>query len=127
MGFVFNIVILLIAIMMPIALSTRKVVPNYQHSLGDSFIVLRMSSPWTKYYYTIFVMRRVFFVLTVFFLEDYLFLQVFLFLLGNIAYLIYLIYGKPLIEGLKLEIFNEICNLCLSYMMLFYTGMINDS
>jgi hypothetical protein len=127
MAFVFNVIILVIAIAMPLSLRPRKSPPNYEKSLGDSFVVLRMSSKWSKYYYTIFVIRRVFFVLTVFFLEDYLLLQVFLFLLGNLGYLMYLIYGKPLIVGLKLEIFNEMCNLCLSYLMIFYTGLINDS
>ncbi|CDW88273.1 UNKNOWN [Stylonychia lemnae] len=48
------------------------------------------------------------------------------FMFFNLIYTIYLIYGSPLVEGLGVEIFNEICNLTLSYFIMIYSDFLDD-
>jgi hypothetical protein len=48
------------------------------------------------------------------------------FILLNSLYLIYILYVRPIIEGLKTEIFNEICSLLCSVMLLIFTDFVDD-
>jgi len=57
--------------------------------------------------------------------SEYLWLQILLFLLQNIMYIIYLIYTRPLSEGIEIEISNEIFTLALSYFMIIYTDFVS--
>ena len=79
------------------------------------------------FYHSSFIVRRFMFVAITFYLIDYLFLQIILFIYCNLLYLSYLLVYKPITDTLKHEIFNEICTLTLSYIMLMYTDFIQFS
>ena len=42
----------------------------------------------------------------------------------NMFYIEYLIYGRPKIENLNIELFNEFCTLTLNFLMLIYTDFV---
>ena len=73
------------------------------------------------FYYSIFIVRRFIFIGTAFILSDIVVIQIIVFILTNILYLSYLVYNKPLYEGLYVEIFNEITTLLLSHLMIVFT------
>ncbi len=44
----------------------------------------------------------------------------------NVLYLIYLVAGRPIVEGFELEVFNEITVMILSYLMLIFTDYVGE-
>ncbi len=79
------------------------------------------------FYYSTLILRRLVFVLTIFYLSEYLYFQIVIFILGNILYLLYLIYGKPISTGLYIEVFNEVITLILSVFLLIFTDFVKDA
>eukprot|EP00347_Sterkiella_histriomuscorum_P019177 403342641 len=100
-----------------------KSIKKYLNELRDPLINGKLSS---ALYYTIFAIRRLFFIFIVQACEDYLFIQLLLFILSNLAYLIYLTSYRPINEGLYVEIFNELVTLIISYKILMYTDFVLD-
>ncbi len=66
------------------------------------------------------------FVATVFYLGEFPYFQIIIFILGNIVYLLYLMYWKPILLGLYIEVFNEIITLILSVFLLIFTDFVDD-
>ena len=94
--------------------------------LGEAGLFFNTKSKAYIFYYSIFIFRRLVFVMTVFFLSNVLYLQIVIFIHGNILYLIYLIYGKPITEGLYVEVFNEVITLLLSIFLVVFTDFVDD-
>eukprot|EP00347_Sterkiella_histriomuscorum_P007056 403350417 len=74
------------------------------------------------FFYSSFILRRVFMVFIVFALENYLFLQLQLFILSNLLQITYLINYKPIRDNLQIEIFNEVCTLLTGDIILVYSN-----
>jgi len=66
-------------------------------------------------------------VISIFTLSNYLVIQIALFVLVNLLYLVYLLNKKVIFEGYRIEIFNEVCNLCCSIMLFIFTDFVEDN
>lgn len=78
------------------------------------------------FYYSAFMIRRMIFIAIVFLLDGHLGLQVMLFILTNILYIIYTISSYPLYYQTKFDIFNELCTMVISYMLIVYTDYVDS-
>lgn len=46
--------------------------------------------------------------------------------MANLSYLVYLLLKKPIFEGYRIEVFNEVCNLACSVMLFMFTDFVED-
>lgn len=72
------------------------------------------------------MVRRIIFIAIVFLLEDHLAIQIMLFILTNILYIIYTIISHPLYHYTKFDIFNELCTILISYLLIVYTDFVDS-
>eukprot|EP00347_Sterkiella_histriomuscorum_P013197 403365639 len=120
----FMIILLLLAFGLPFYLNN-----NYQDLEATQFVekyedivcVLNIQRKSCILYHSIFIIRRILYILIVFGLQEYLTLQIFGFIYCNLFYLIYLIYFNPTIQNRYLEIYNEVVTIILSHFMLIFT------
>ena len=69
---------------------------------------------------TIFLTRRLVYVVTIFFLEDQHGLQILFIELQALVVTCYLVYGKPML-GNNLEVYNELCFMLIAVSLLPFT------
>jgi hypothetical protein len=97
--------------------------PEFEDRYGAVFEGLRRETKLALLYPAIFIIRRVLFaVVAILFAEDVI-VQIFSLLVFSTLQVLYLVQVKPFIEPLMqgLEIFNEVCTLALSYVMICLT------
>lgn len=70
--------------------------------------------------------RRFLYIGIIFVFEDTPQLQLLAFVLSNLAYLIYICRYRPLIEQSPFELFNEMCTLMISILLLLQTQFVAD-
>lgn len=124
LAFIFMLSYLFVCILVPyIASKSEK---NSKWMTVTLMKDLNITSFMTKHYYSIFLFRRLIFVILVFTSAEYLALQIMIFILTNMLYFIYLIYFKPIENGIVFELINEGKTLVLSYFMLIFTDFMPD-
>ena len=96
---------------------------NFKDRFGTVFEGLRTDTKLVLFYTVIFLGRRAAFCVVAIFFKDYLFVQVLCLLVFSTIALTYLLLVKPFVEPRmqRLEIFNEICTLLLTYNMLCFS------
>ena len=118
---------LILAIMLPYYIITyrrRGLIEKLESYLGEMVSNLNIESKpiASAFYHFLFFMRRVILVVSVFGVGPTNFAHsIHIFIITNVLYLAYLILGKPRTAGMATELFNEVCNLLISYLMFIYT------
>jgi hypothetical protein len=102
----------------------RKNDNKLEHYLSEAVENLRRSKFLSIFYHSGFVIRRLVFVATIFALQGYLCIQLMIFILTNLLYIMYILYAHPIFDGMRTEVFNEVCSLLCSIMLIVFSDFV---
>lgn len=95
---------------------------------GSLYADLRTHKLSTALYMVLFMLRRLLFAVSAVFLTRWPLVQVNLLFLQSLTVVLYLLHFRPFEDPImnKLEIFNELCILLVTYPSLLFTGFVSE-
>eukprot|EP00347_Sterkiella_histriomuscorum_P007200 403349876 len=128
-GATFFLLVQSLAIFVPILIWKMQQVPKLYHKIHSKLEAiledLNFKNYWASmFFHSGFIWRRSMFVFVVFYFEEHLCFQLQIFIISNLIWSVYLFSFKPISTNLWTEVFNEICTLLFSSLMLIYTDWV---